>query len=180
MGDSLTAGYGLKNPSDGFANKLELALSGAGKNITIINAGVSGDTTTAANERLLWALGNVKNSSIKFAIVELGANDAFRAISPKDSKIALQKIITTLKEQNVKILLAGMLAPPNMGPEYEDAFSKIFTQLAKENNLMLYPFFLDGVAGVTRLNQRDGIHPTPEGVDVIVKNILPYVLKLIK
>ena len=180
LGDSLTAGYGLKNLDDSFPNKLAIALKQQNLNIEVIGAGVSGDTSTIANERLLWSLGDVKANNIKYAIVELGANDAFRAIAPKETKAALQNIVDKLKKNNVKILLAGMLAPPNMGNEYEAKFSKIFLELTEDNKLLFYPFFLEGVAGNLKLNQSDGIHPTPEGVDVIVKNIMPSVLKLLE
>ena len=180
LGDSLTAGYGLKNLDDSFPNKLAIALKQQNINIEVIGAGVSGDTSTTANERLLWSLGDVKANNIKYAIVELGANDAFRAIAPKETKAALQNIVDKLKKNNVKILLAGMLAPPNMGNEYEAKFSKIFLELTEDNKLLFYPFFLEGVAGNLKLNQSDGIHPTPEGVDVIVKNIMPSVLKLLE
>lgn len=180
LGDSLTAGYGLKNLDDSFPNKLGIKLKAMGKNIEVIGAGVSGDTSTAANERLLWALGDAKADNIKYAIIELGANDAFRAILPAQTKLALQDIIDKLAAQDIKIMLAGMLAPPNMGDEYEAEFAEIFKQLAENNDVLFYPFFLEGVAGNLELNQKDGIHPTPEGVDVIIVNIMPSILELIK
>lgn len=180
LGDSLTAGYGLKDLSNAFPNKLEQKLNDLGLNVQIVNAGVSGDTSTGANERVVWALGDVEAQNIKYAIIELGANDAFRGIAPKDTKKALQQIVDKLKAANLKILLTGMLAPPNMGAEYEQEFAEIYKTLAKDNELMFYPFFLEGVAGIQKFNQKDGIHPTPEGVDVVVQNILPVILKLIK
>lgn len=180
LGDSLTAGYGLDNLEDSFPNKLANALDDLGKNVNVIGSGVSGDTSTSANERLLWALGDAEAENIKYAIIELGANDAFRGVSPAETKLALQDIINKLVAQNVKIMLAGMLAPPNMGDEYETEFSQIFIDLAHDNKLLFYPFFLDGVAGQLTLNQKDGIHPTPEGVDVIIVNIMPTILELIE
>ena len=180
LGDSLTAGYGLKNPDDSFPHKLSVKLKALGKDIEVIDAGVSGDTSTAAHERLLWALGDAKADNIQYALIELGANDAFRAISPVQTKLALQDIIDKLAAQDIKILLAGMLAPPNMGDEYEAEFAAIFKQLAETNDVLFYPFFLNGVAGNLALNQADGIHPTPEGVDVIIVNIMPSLLELIE
>ncbi len=180
LGDSLTAGLGLADLDDSFPRKLEKQLKSLSINIEVIGAGVSGDTSTAGNERLLWVLGDAKADNVKYAIIELGANDAFRAISPKSTKLALQDIIDKFEKLDIKILLTGMLAPPNMGDDYEAEFAQIFTELAQENNVLFYPFFLEGVAGNLSLNQKDGIHPTPEGVDVIVKNIMPKVLELIK
>lgn len=180
FGDSLTAGYGLEDLDDAFPVKLGAKLKELGANIEIISSGVSGDTSTAANERLLWALGDVKADNIKYAIIELGANDAFRGILPSQTKIALQEIIDKMAAQNIKIILAGMLAPPNMGDDYEAEFALIFKQLAENNDVLFYPFFLDGVAGNLELNQKDGIHPTPEGVDVIIVNIMPSILELIE
>ncbi len=180
LGDSLVAGYGLEDLNNSFPNQLAQKFNDLNINIEVMGAGVSGDTSTAANERLLWALGDAKADQVKYALIELGANDAFRGIAPKETKAALQQIIDKLKAQNVKILLAGMLAPPNMGREYEESFAKLFTQLVKENNIAFYPFFLDGVAGNMKLNQPDGIHPTKEGVAVVVKNIMPSILELLK
>lgn len=180
FGDSLTAGYGLQDLRDSFPDKLAVKLKELGKNIEVIGSGVSGDTSTSANERLLWALGDAKAEGIQYAVIELGANDAFRAVSPADTKLALQDIIDKMTAQDIKILLAGMFAPPNMGDVYEAEFAKIFIQLAEENDILFYPFFLNGVAGDLKLNQRDGIHPTPEGVDVIIVNIMPSILELIE
>lgn len=180
LGDSLTAGYGLDDLNDSFPNKLGAKLKQLDKDVEVIGAGVSGDTSTAANERLLWALGDAKANNIQYAIIELGANDAFRGISPADTKLALQEIIDKLAAQDIKIMLAGMLAPPNMGDEYETEFAQVFKQLAENNEILFYPFFLNGVAGNLKLNQTDGIHPTPEGVEVIIVNIMPSILELIE
>lgn len=180
FGDSLTAGYGLKNPDDAFPIKLGAKLKELGLDIEVIGSGISGDTSTAANERLLWSLGDAKADNVKYAIIELGANDAFRGISPAETQLALQDIIDKMTAQDIKIMLAGMLAPPNMGDEYEAKFATAFKQLAENNDVLFYPFFLDGVAGNLELNQRDGIHPTPEGVDVIIVNIIPSILELIE
>lgn len=180
LGDSLTAGYGLEDLADSFPQKLADELNKIGKNIAVIDSGVSGDTSTSANVRLLWALGDAEAENIKYAIIELGANDAFRGVSPAETKLALQDIIDKLAAQNIKIMLAGMFAPPNMGDEYEAEFSQIYIDLARDNKLLFYPFFLEGVAGHLKLNQKDGIHPTPAGVDVIIDNIMPSILELIE
>jgi acyl-CoA thioesterase-1 len=115
----------------------------------------------------------------RWAIVELGANDGLRGISPKDTEANLDAILSTLRRRQVPILLAGMLAPPNLGREYGQAFNAVFPRLAKVHGAALYPFFLDGVAGQRALNQDDGIHPNARGVDMIVERILPHVLKLV-
>jgi acyl-CoA thioesterase-1 len=174
LGDSLTAGYGLK-AEDSFPAKLEAALRRRGHAVTVVNAGVSGDTTAGGRARLDWAMAETP----RWAIVELGANDGLRGISPKDTEANLDAILSTLRRRQVPILLAGMLAPPNLGREYGQAFNAVFPRLAKVHGAALYPFFLDGVAGQRALNQDDGIHPNARGVDMIVERILPHVLKLV-
>ena len=169
LGDSLVAGYGL-GPGDAFPEKLQIAAENSGLQLTIENAGVSGDTTTGGLARLDWSIS--ENTDI--VLVELGANDALRGISPAVTRKNLDAILTRLKERNIKPLLAGMLAPPNMGVDYENEFNAIYSELAKKHDVPLYPFFLDGVAAEKSLNQADGIHPTAEGVDVIVENFLPF------
>ncbi len=174
FGDSLTAGLGL-SADDAFPAKLEAALREKGVDVAITNAGVSGDTTTGGLARLDWTLGG----PVDGVIIELGANDALRGVDPAVARSALDEIITRLKAREISILLTGMLAPPNMGPEYGAAFNSIYPNLADAHNVLLYPFFLDGVAGSPRLNQPDGLHPTAAGVDEIVARILPSVEKLI-
>ncbi len=175
LGDSLTAGYML-GPNEDFASQLEAALKEAGhENVKIANAGVSGDTSAGGLARLDWAVGPDADA----VIVELGANDALRAIDPEVTRENLETIVTRLKARGLPVLLAGMLAPPNLGAEYGAAFNAIHADLAKAHGLILYPFFLDGVAGERRLNLGDGIHPTAEGIGIIVERILPQVEELI-
>lgn len=168
LGDSLTAGYGL--PADeGFTAQLGRALKDAGVDAKIINAGVSGDTAAGGLARLDWALAD----DPAVVIVELGANDALRGLDPAATKASLDAILTRLQQQHRAILLAGMLAPPNLGTEYAASFNAIYPDLAKQHGVTLYPFFLDGVAGNSALVQEDGLHPTAEGVAIIVQRILP-------
>lgn len=175
LGDSLTAGY-LLGPDEGFTHQLERALKEAGHdNVTVVNAGVSGDTTSGGLARLDWAVGPEADA----VIVELGANDALRAIDPALTRKNLEEIVARLKERELPVLLAGMLAPPNLGRDYGESFNSIYTDIAEREELILYPFFLDGVAGDRALNLGDGIHPTAEGVGVIVERILPKVEELI-
>lgn len=175
LGDSLTAGY-LLGPDEGFTHQLEKALKEAGHdNVTVVNAGVSGDTTSGGLARLDWAVGPEADA----VIVELGANDALRAIDPALTRKNLEEIVARLKERELPVLLAGMLAPPNLGRDYGESFNAIYTDIAEREELILYPFFLDGVAGDRALNLGDGIHPTAEGVGVIVERILPKVEELI-
>ncbi|MFC0240628.1 arylesterase [Rhodopseudomonas telluris] len=170
LGDSLTAGYGL--PADAaFPVKLQKALDAKGIRTDMINAGVSGDTASGGLERLDWSVPPDADA----VIVELGANDALRGTDPKVPRKALDEIIKRLKARNIPVLLAGMLAPPNYGPDYAREFNAIYPDLAKQYDVPLYPFFLDGVATVSGLNQADGLHPTAAGVDRVVANILPSV-----
>jgi acyl-CoA thioesterase I len=174
FGDSLTAGLGL-SVDDAFPAKLEAALRERGADVAITNAGVSGDTTTGGLARLDWTL----SGPVDGVILELGANDALRGIDPAIARAALDEILIRLKDRDISILLTGMLAPPNMGPEYGATFNTIYPDLSDLHDVLLYPFFLDGVAGSPRLNQPDGLHPTADGVDEIVTRILPSVEKLI-
>lgn len=176
LGDSLTAGYGLDNAADAFPAKLEAALKAKGYDVAITNAGVSGDTASGGLQRLDWALGD----GFDAAIVELGANDALRGVDPRLTEKALDAILAKLDEKRVDVLLAGMLAPPNMGEDFGKAFDAIYPKLAEKHATLLYPFFLDGVVADQTLNQSDGIHPTAEGVDIIVARILPTAEKLIE
>jgi acyl-CoA thioesterase-1 len=170
LGDSLSAGYGLPATA-AFPVRLQKALKDKGIEVEMVNAGVSGDTTSGGLARLDWSVAE----GTEAVILELGANDALRGIDPKVPRAALEQILTRLKARNIRVLLCGMLAPPNFGPEYAAQFNAIYPDLAKAFDVPLYPFFLEGVAGDARLNQADGIHPTTEGVDIIVKAILPSV-----
>lgn len=174
LGDSLTAGLGL-GPADTFPVKLEAALKAKGHDVKVINAGVSGDTAADGAARLDWALGEPVNA----VIVELGANDALRGLPVAQAEQALDQLLTALARKKLPVLLAGMRAPPNMGPEYQAAFDGMYQRLAEKHGVLLYPFFLDGVAAEPKLNQQDGMHPNPAGVDVIVARILPSVEQLL-
>jgi acyl-CoA thioesterase-1 len=174
LGDSLTAGHGL--PADGaFPAKLERALKAKGLAVEIANAGVSGDTAAGGLARLDWSVPEGTDA----VILELGANDMLRGIDPNVTRQALEEIIRRLTERRVAVLLAGMRAAANLGPDYGRNFEAIYSELAFRNDLLLYPFFLDGVAGQAGLNQRDGLHPTAAGVDAIVARILPKVEELV-
>jgi acyl-CoA thioesterase-1 len=170
LGDSLSAGLGL-SAADAFPAKLQKALKDKGINVEMTNAGVSGDTASGGRERLDWSVPD----GTQAVIVELGANDALRGIDPKVTRAALSDILTRLKARNIAVMLCGMMAPPNYGRDYAERFNTIYSDLAKSFGVPLYPFFLDGVAADARLNQADGIHPTPQGVDIIVKNMMPMV-----
>ncbi|MEZ5871399.1 MAG: arylesterase [Nitratireductor sp.] len=173
LGDSLVAGYGLAE-SDAFPQKLEKALLAQDIPVRVLNAGVSGDTSAGGLARLDWSVPPEATA----VIVELGANDALRGLSPKATMDNLDTIISRLKQRGIKVLLAGMLSPPNMGREYEDAFNTIYPALATKHEVPLYPFFLDGVAGQPTLNQADGMHPTEAGIDEIVARFLPFAIRL--
>lgn len=174
LGDSLTAGYGLV-AADAFPVRLESALRKAGKRVRVIDAGVSGDTTAGGRARLDRVLAEEPDA----AIVQLGANDALRGIDPEEASENLAVILQALKKRGIRVLLAGMLAPPNLGDRYARAFNAIYPALAAAHDALLYPFFLDGVAANPELNQADGVHPTAEGVERIVKGIFPYVIRII-
>jgi acyl-CoA thioesterase-1 len=167
LGDSLSAGLGLP-ASDAFPQRLQKVLQNKGIEADVTNAGVSGDTSSGGRDRLDWSVPDGTDA----VILELGANDALRGLDPKVTRAALSDILTRLKARKIAVLLCGMLAPPNYGSDYASRFDAIYPDLSKSFGVPLYPFFLDGVAGNARLNQADGIHPTAEGVDLIVKNIL--------
>ncbi|MFQ5972410.1 MAG: arylesterase [Alphaproteobacteria bacterium] len=175
LGDSLTAGFGL-GTDDAFPARLERALGRAGVSVVVVDAGVSGDTTAGGRTRLDWVLADAPD----LVIVELGANDGLRGLDPASTFDNLDDILTRLGERGVEALLAGMLAPPNLGREYGDAFNGNYRRLAEKHGVVFYPFFLDGVAGRLELNQADGIHPNAAGVDIIVEGILPYVIEALK
>jgi acyl-CoA thioesterase-1 len=170
LGDSLSAGLGL-SASAAFPIRLQKALKAKGIDVDMINAGVSGDTTSGGRDRLDWSI----PEGTEAVILELGANDALRGIDPKVTRTALTEILTRLQARKIAVLLCGMLAPPNYGADYSARFNAIYPDLAKTFQVPLYPFFLEGVATDAKLNQADGLHPTAEGVDLIVKNILPTV-----
>ena len=174
LGDSLTAGLGLP-ANAAFPARLEQALTAKGMAVEITNAGVSGDTASAALARLEWSVPEGTDA----VIVELGANDTLRGIDPKVTREALEGIVGRLRQRRIEVLLAGMRAAPNLGPDYGRDFDAIYADLAAQNDLLLYPFFLDGVATDAKLNQRDGLHPTEAGVDAIVARILPKAEELV-
>lgn len=175
LGDSLTAGYGL-GPGDGFVDILQAHLDENGFDVELINAGVSGDTTKGGLARLDWALFDQPQR----AIVALGGNDMLRGLSPEQSYDNLQAILQKLEAENIPVLLAGMLAPANMGAEYQIEFDSIYPKLANEFDVIFYPFFLDGVALEPRLNQPDGLHPNKEGVKIMADKITPYIQALLE
>jgi acyl-CoA thioesterase I len=174
LGDSLTAGYGLA-PDESFPAQLQAALDARGVAAEVINAGVSGDTTAGGLARLDWMLKDKPDA----VIVELGANDGLRGLDPAETYANLDAIVTKLHRQNIKVLIAGMKAPPNLGKDYAAEFDSIYPRLARVHDVALYPFFLDGVAAKPDLTQADGLHPTAQGVKKIVEGILPDVLRLI-
>ncbi|MBP0614922.1 arylesterase [Jiella mangrovi] len=172
FGDSLIQGYGVE-PGKAFPEQLQTALRKDGLNVTVDNAGVSGDTTTGGLSRLDWSV----PSSADLVIVELGANDALRGVSPEITRRNLDEILKRLTDRGQKVLLAGMLAPPNMGEDYGKAFNAIYPALAKKYPVTFYPFFLEGVAAQPDLNQADGMHPTGKGVAKIVAAMKPVIEK---
>src|SRR6478752_4598042 len=174
LGDSLSAGLGL-SATAAFPARLQKSLEAKGIMVDMINAGVSGDTTSGGRDRLDWSVPEGTDA----VILELGANDALRGTSPDVTRDALTDILTRLKARKIAVLLCGMLAPPNYGSEYAARFNTIYPELSKSFDVPLYPFFLEGVAADAKLNQADGLHPTAQGVDIIVKNILPMVQALL-
>ena len=170
FGDSLSAGYGV-GPGESFPEQLQKALRGKGYDVDVANAGVSGDTTTGGLARVEWSV----PESTDLVIVELGANDALRGVSPEIAAKNLDSILQKLKTRGQAILLAGMIAPPNMGGQYAKAFDPIYPELSKKYGVPLYPFFLDGVAAKPGLNQDDAMHPNAKGVAIIVARMLTMV-----
>ena len=174
LGDSLTSGVGLPG-SAAFPAKLEMALRAKGLAVEIANAGVSGDTASGGLARLDWAV----PAGTDAVIVELGANDMLRGVDPKVTRKALEEIVRRLTERRLPVLLAGMRAAPNLGDDYVRDFEAIYPDLARSYDLLLYPFFLDGIVANARFNQRDGLHPTAAGIDRIVTGILPKAEELV-
>jgi acyl-CoA thioesterase-1 len=174
FGDSLSAGYGL-GPGESFPEQLQAALRQRGHDVVVANAGVSGDTASDGLARLEWSV----PADADIVIVELGANDALRGVDPAVTREALSSILYKLTGRRQLVLLAGMLAPRNMGEAYSSAFDAIYPELATQFGVPLYPFFLEGVVGDRRLNLPDGVHPTAEGIARIVQSITPAVEELI-
>jgi acyl-CoA thioesterase-1 len=174
LGDSLSAGLGLPAPA-AFPARLQKALEAKGIVVEMINAGVSGDTSSGGRDRLDWSV----PEGTEAVILELGANDALRGTDPALTRAALSDILTRLKARKIAVLMCGMVAPPNYGSDYAARFNSIYPDLAKSFAVPLYPFFLEGVAANRKLNQADGLHPTAEGIDIIVNNILPTVQALV-
>jgi acyl-CoA thioesterase-1 len=173
LGDSLTAGYQLA-PGEDFPAQLETALKEDGLDVDVVNAGVSGDTTSGGLSRLDWSVGPEADA----VILALGGNDALRGLPPQTTRDNLAAMLDRLDERGLPVLLAGMLAPPNLGEAYGESFRQVFEDLGERADLY-YPFFLEGVAADPSLNMADGIHPTAEGVSVMVENILPKVKELV-
>ncbi len=174
LGDSLTSGLGLET-SEAFPAKLEAALKSRYPGLKIINGGVSGDTAADGLARLDWAL----TDEVGGLIVELGANDALRGLDVSQTETALNAIMVKAQLRNLPVLILGMKAPPNMGPDYVARFNGLYPDMAAKYQALFYPFYLDGVAANATLNQADGIHPNGQGVDVIVSKVMPSVEELI-
>jgi len=174
FGDSLTAGFGLA-PQDGFTAQLAARLKTDGYAVDVINAGVSGDTTSGGLARLDWSLADHPD----IVLLELGANDALRGIDPKLARANLDAMLARLTAAHLKVLLIGMKAPGNWGADYQKSFDGIYSALAAKYGVPLYPFYLDGVALDATLNQADGLHPNAAGVKVIVARMAPVVERLL-
>jgi acyl-CoA thioesterase-1 len=172
LGDSLTAGFGLP-PEQALPVKLEKALKAAGRDVAVANHGVSGDTSAGGLARLDWTLGDKP----ALVIVALGANDALRGLDPEETEKNLEAIVTKTKAAGTTVLLCGMKAPRNYGPEYVEKFDGLYGRLAAKLGVELVPFLLEGVAMTPELNQADGMHPNARGVDVIVTQLAPAVMK---
>jgi acyl-CoA thioesterase-1 len=170
LGDSLSAGYGLPQEA-AFPVVLERALKAKGHRVEIANAGVSGDTSSGGLDRLDWSVPDGTDG----VILELGANDMLRGLDPAITRKSIETIVERLKSRNIPVMLAGMYASRNLGPDYVQKFDSLYPDIAKKYDLVLYPFFLDGVAGERSLNLPDGLHPTAKGVEIIVERILPSV-----
>lgn len=175
FGDSLMAGYQLPQ-EDALPVRLEKALVAAGEDVTVANAGVSGDTTAAGLARVDWSVPD----GTKGVILELGANDALRGIPPEETEKNLDAIIGRLKDRGIAVLLVGMLAPPNMGADYGERFNSIYPKLAQKHGVALYPFILDGVVTRSDLQLDDGMHPNPKGIAVMVERMTPAVRDFVK
>ena len=175
LGDSLTAGFGL-SAEDTFTSRLQSALEAKGHDVVVVNAGVSGDTASDALARVDWSVG----ADADAAIVEIGANDALRGLDPALTRRSVDGLVGRLTGRGLPVLVAGMLAPPNLGADYAAAFDAIYPDVAKKYGALIYPFFLDGVATRAELNQGDGLHPNKAGTAIVVERILPSVESLIE
>jgi acyl-CoA thioesterase-1 len=173
FGDSLMAGFGL-NAGEGFTEKLQAALKAKGHDVEVINAGVSGDTTSGGLSRLDWSVPD----GTQLVILELGANDMLRAIKPDITEKNLDAMLAKLKQRKIAVLLAGMRAAPNLGADYQARFDAIYPRAAEKFGATLYPFFLDGVAADPKLLQEDGMHPSAKGVEIMVERIVPTLERL--
>ena len=178
MGTSLTAGYGLDDQAFRFTDRLQARVDSADLPFEIVNVGVSGDTSAGGLRRIGWLL----RAPLRVLVIELGANDGLRGLPVEAMRVNLQAIMDSTKTRhpNVRIVLAGMEAPPNLGPDYQSAFSSVFTELSRENEAVLIPFLLEGVAGRSDLNQVDGIHPTVEGHGLISETIWAYLAPVLR
>jgi acyl-CoA thioesterase-1 len=174
LGSSLTQGYGLP-PGTEFTVQLQAALKAQGVDAMVENAGVSGDTSSGGLSRLDWSLADHPDA----AIIELGSNDMLRGVPPEVTEKNLRAILTRLQKDHVVVLLTGMMAQGNLGADYVKQFDGIYPRLAKDYNVVFYPFFLDGVALNPKLNQADGMHPNPAGVKIIIARMMPYVKKML-
>jgi acyl-CoA thioesterase-1 len=176
VGDSLTAGLGVEEDQT-FPAQLARKLTADGYRFDVINAGVSGETSSGTLSRIQWVLSSLKPDIV---ILETGANDGLRGLDPDLLKNNLDELIARLKTEKIQVILTGMLMLPNLGPEYTQAFATIYPRLAEKHQVVFMPFFLEGVAGQSRLNQPDKLHPTAQGYSRIVDNLYPYVLKAIE
>ena len=169
FGNSLTAGYGLDDPSQGFAGLIQKRIDSLGLHYKVVNAGVSGETTSGGNSRIDWLL----KQPLDVFVLELGGNDGLRGIPVSETRKNLQEILDKVKAKypDVKRVLAGMQIPPNMGQKYASEFKDVYADLAKKNDITLIPFLLEGVGGESKLNQADGIHPTAEGHKILAENV---------
>jgi acyl-CoA thioesterase-1 len=172
MGDSLTAGLGVAE-TDAYPARLQKKLADAGHYFTVVNAGVSGETSSGALARIDWVISSLKPDLI---ILETGANDGLRGIDPDVLRTNLDRIVAVIKSHNIAVILCGMQMLPNLGPAFTQAFSDIYPEIARKHAIPLIPFFLEGVAGDPQYNQPDRLHPTAEGYRRIVEHIYPYVL----
>jgi acyl-CoA thioesterase-1 len=178
FGDSITAGYGLEDSNDAFPAVLQEKIDSLNLNYTVINSGLSGETTAGGKSRIDWTL----NQDIDIFLLELGANDGLRGVPLSETRANLQAIINTVKEKspNTKIILAGMQLPPNMGQEYTTEFRELYVQIAKANKLSFIPFILKDVGGIAALNQSDGIHPTVQGHQIVAQTVWEVLEPMLK
>lgn len=174
FGDSLYAGYRL-GPTEGLAPQLQVALQKAGINARVHNAGVSGDTSAAGKQRLTFVLDNLEKKP-DLLVLGLGGNDMLRGIQPKETEANLTAMLDELKKRDIDVVLTGMLAAPNLGPDYANAFNRIYPKLAKQYGAPLYPFFLDGVVADAKLMLPDNIHPNGQGVKKVVEGLSPMLV----